>query len=95
MVAATKLLSTTSEPGQTTSTSSACRVAEALRKNAHHGLTYVTCEIREGMAILHGKVPRYYLKQMAQEIAKNSEGVDSVVNRIQVETEPLDPTRSR
>ncbi|MEQ8838289.1 MAG: BON domain-containing protein, partial [Lacipirellulaceae bacterium] len=68
---------------------------EALRKNAHHGLTCVTCEIRDGMVILHGKVPRYYVKQMAQEIAKNSEGVDSVVNRIQVETEPLDPTHSR
>ncbi|QDT00253.1 BON domain-containing protein [Adhaeretor mobilis] len=61
-----------------------CLISEVLRRNGHHGLIDVNCDLREGMAILHGRVSRYYLKQMAQEIAKHSNGVEAVVNRIQV-----------
>ena len=36
------------------------------------------------MLSLHGRLPTYYLKQVAQAIAAEVEGVSSVVNRIDV-----------
>jgi len=36
------------------------------------------------MAILHGKVSTFYLKQLAQELVKEIEGVELVVNRVDV-----------
>ena len=36
------------------------------------------------MAYLHGCLPSYYLKQLAQEIAAGVEGVRLVVNKIEV-----------
>jgi osmotically-inducible protein OsmY len=55
-----------------------------LRCYAMRGLAQVSCEMQHGMAILHGRVTSYYLKQLAQEVAKNVDGVDSVVNRVHV-----------
>ena len=60
------------------------QAAEALRDNSHSELTHVRCDMREGMAILHGEVPTYYLKQLAQEIVGKLEGVDLIVNRLVV-----------
>jgi osmotically-inducible protein OsmY len=37
------------------------------------------------MAILHGVVPSYHLKQLAQEILRKLDGVDLVINRIAVQ----------
>lgn len=61
-----------------------CPVSNALRSYALRGLAQVSCEMQQGMAILHGKVSSYYLKQLAQEVVKNVDGVDVVVNRVHV-----------
>ncbi len=61
-----------------------CPVADALRRNARGGMWCVQCEFREGLAILYGKVASYYLKQIAQETAKSVEGVELVINRVNV-----------
>ena len=61
-----------------------CPASMAIRSNALRGLAKVTCEMHQGMAILHGKVSSYYLKQLAQEVVRKVEGVDSVVNQVQV-----------
>ena len=62
-----------------------CPVSSALRSNALRGLAQVTCEMQQGMAILHGKVSSYYLKQLAQEVVKNVDGVAVVINRVHVQ----------
>ncbi|MGI9429187.1 MAG: BON domain-containing protein [Bythopirellula sp.] len=61
-----------------------CPVSSALRCYALRGLAKVTCEMQQGMAILHGRVTSYYLKQLAQEVVKNVDGVDVVINRVNV-----------
>jgi len=61
-----------------------CPVRTALHHNALRGLAHVSCELREGMAILHGKVSTFYLKQLAQEVVKKVDGVELVVNRVDV-----------
>ena len=61
-----------------------CPVDNALRRNARGGMWFVRCEFREGMAILYGKVASYYLKQIAQETARSVEGVELVINRVNV-----------
>lgn len=65
-------------------TANKCHVREALRESPHGGLCWVKCELKEGMTILHGQVSSFYLKQMAQELAKKVDGVELVVNRIEV-----------
>jgi osmotically-inducible protein OsmY len=61
-----------------------CPVREALHHNSLRGLARVTCELRAGMAILHGKVSSFYLKQLAQEVVKKVDGVELVVNQVDV-----------
>jgi osmotically-inducible protein OsmY len=53
-----------------------------LRQTAHSALTLVTCEFDDGVATLCGDVPTFYLKQVAQTIARQTGGVSQVVNQI-------------
>ena len=61
-----------------------CPANRALRRSPKLGLAHVSCELREGMAILHGKVSSFYLKQVAQELVKKVDEVKMVVNQISV-----------
>jgi osmotically-inducible protein OsmY len=56
-----------------------------LRARGYEGLLSVTCEHHEGMLVLRGCVPSYYLKQLAQEVASKVPGVKLVVNALTVE----------
>lgn len=51
------------------------------------GLMQVQCEMHEGMAVLRGTVPSYYMKQIAQETTKQIKGVEQVVNHLLVTPE--------
>ena len=64
--------------------SQVCPANRALRRSPKLGLAHVSCELREGMAILHGKVSSFYLKQVAQELVKKVDEVQLVVNQIRV-----------
>lgn len=44
----------------------------------------VSCEYHEGVLLLRGRVPTYYLKQIAQAFVASVPGVEQVDNRIQV-----------
>lgn len=61
-----------------------CPVTRALRRRSFSGLAKVSCELREGVAILHGRVSTFYRKQMAQEVVRRVDGVKSVVNHVDV-----------
>lgn len=55
-----------------------------LRRNPHRCVREVTCDYHEGVLFLHGRVPSYYFKQLAQESVRGLEGVEEIVNRIEV-----------
>jgi len=61
------------------------RTAEnRFRASGYLALRDVSCIATNGVAYLHGCLPTYYLKQLAQEIAATVEGVSLVVNKIDV-----------
>ena len=68
-----------------TRTSAIRRTAEErLRSSGYLALRDVACMARDDVVYLHGRLPSYFLKQLAQEIAAGVEGVRRVINRIDV-----------
>jgi hypothetical protein len=61
-------------------------VAErGLRSSRYPALKAVSCDYRDGVLVLRGSLPTYYLKQMAQEaVAQQVQGVGRLDNQIQV-----------
>jgi hypothetical protein len=55
-----------------------------LRRNPYLALKNVACDCRGGVLVLRGRLPSYYLKQVAQEAVARLEGVQAVDNQIQV-----------
>jgi osmotically-inducible protein OsmY len=42
------------------------------------------CDHHEGVLVLRGQVPSYYYKQMAQEAVRNIQGVEMILNAVDV-----------
>ena len=61
-------------------------VAErALRSGPYPALKNLGCDFRDGVLVLRGCLPTYYLKQMAQEVvAQQFDKGERLENRIQV-----------
>ncbi len=59
-----------------------------LRSRGYNGLQSISCEHHEGMLVLRGCVPSYFLKQLAQEVAHKIPGVNMVVNSVSVDGPP-------
>ena len=57
-----------------------------LRRNPYLALKNVACDCRDGVLVLRGCLPSYYLKQLAQEVVARLEGVQTIDNQIQVVT---------
>ena len=55
-----------------------------LRRNPYLALRNVSCDCRGGVLVLRGRLPSYYLKQVAQEAVVRLEGVQGVENQIEV-----------
>jgi osmotically-inducible protein OsmY len=55
-----------------------------LRRNPYLALKNVSCDGQEGVLVLRGCLPSYYLKQIAQEAVARLEGVKAIDNQIQV-----------
>lgn len=66
-------------------------VAARLRRSGYPFLWGVNCKCNSGEVVLTGTVPTFYLKQVAQELARRTAGVIRVDNRLQV-TGPANPT---
>jgi hypothetical protein len=62
-----------------------------LRRSGYFALRDVSCDARGGVLYLGGRLPSYYLKQVAQAIAADVAGGRGVVNRIEV----VAPCRAR
>jgi len=60
------------------------RVERALHVRGYRALRAVTVTVRGPLVILQGRVPSYYMKQMAQEAALEVPGVRKLRNDVQV-----------
>jgi osmotically-inducible protein OsmY len=56
----------------------------ALRRSAYFELRNVSCDYSGGILTLHGHVPTYHLKQIAQASVAEVPGVVEVHNRVEV-----------
>jgi osmotically-inducible protein OsmY len=70
--------------GLTTTADVAERAENELRRNAYVALKNISCEYHDGVLVLNGCLPTYYLKQVAQEAIARVDGVQRVENRIAV-----------
>ena len=50
----------------------------------HFSVQRIWCDFDDGRLILRGQVPSFYFKQLAQEAVADLEGVEQVVNEIEV-----------
>jgi osmotically-inducible protein OsmY len=57
---------------------------DRLRQSPHVLLREVVCEFHRGVLVLHGRVPSFYYKQLAQEAIAGVDGVVEVINEIEV-----------
>ncbi len=62
----------------------AAAVTNRLRSSAFLPLRNLTCDARDGVLVLHGKVPTFYLKSLAQHLAGSVDGVVDIMNQIEV-----------
>jgi osmotically-inducible protein OsmY len=63
-----------------------------LWENPYRALRGISWEYREGVLTLNGRLPTFYLKQMAQAAVARVAGVERVVNRIEVVSEMQEVT---
>jgi osmotically-inducible protein OsmY len=59
-------------------------VQSQLQRSPYRALRFVAFHIHEGTAVLTGKVPSYFLKQMAQHLVGQTQGVSRVRNELSV-----------
>lgn len=60
------------------------RVRQVLAKSPYLPLRDLQCDYDAGVVSLRGKVPTFYLKQLAQTLMQRIAGVEQVANRIEV-----------
>ncbi len=58
---------------------------QGLRSSPYSALKHVSCDCQGGVLVLRGRLPTYYLKQIAQEVvAHQFDKVERLENRIEV-----------
>jgi osmotically-inducible protein OsmY len=55
-----------------------------LRDTNYQALTGISCDFHDGVAVLRGAVPTFYLKQVAQSVVGKLDEVKQIDNRIHV-----------
>jgi BON domain len=59
-------------------------VERRLRESSYYYLRSIRCGYEAGVITLRGRVPTFYLKQTVQSIVEKIEGVEQVVNLVEV-----------
>ena len=59
-------------------------VQTQLRHSPYSSLRRISCTLDNGVLVLRGRVPSYYLKQIAQNVAISVDGVSAVQNQLEV-----------
>lgn len=61
------------------------RVDSALKASPHLARHQVFCHEQSGIVVLHGRVRSFFEKQMAQEALRRLEGIERIVNELEVD----------
>ncbi|MBW3599857.1 MAG: BON domain-containing protein [Planctomycetes bacterium] len=61
------------------------RVQSRLRSSSYYPLRNLECEVRRDVVVLRGRLPSFYLKQVAQELVGSVRGVAEVENAVHVQ----------
>lgn len=61
------------------------RVDNAIKRSPHLTGHHVFCQEEAGVVVLHGQVKTFFQKQMAQETLRKVDGVEKVVNELEVD----------
>jgi hypothetical protein len=83
-----------SSPGVASAGDPACRAEGLLARSGYPALDRVRCDFSDGVLLLRGQVPSYYLRQLAQEAVAGLPGVRAVRNEVEVlagEAPPVAP----
>ena len=60
-------------------------LAERIYKASHYrAIRQLACQFEAGVLIISGRVPNYYLKQLAQTLIRNVDGIGQIVNQVHV-----------
>jgi BON domain-containing protein len=59
-------------------------VERKLRESSYYYLRSIRCAFEAGVITLRGRVPTFYLKQTVQAIVEKIDGVEQVVNLVEV-----------
>ncbi len=59
-------------------------VRACMLRSSYNELRRVTGDFHEGILTLRGRVSSFYLKQVAQTLVQHLEGVERIVNRVEV-----------
>jgi osmotically-inducible protein OsmY len=62
-----------------------CEARMRLARTSPGGFRHVLCEGHSGRLVLSGRVTSFGLKQLAQEIVRRVDGVQAIVNRLEVD----------
>ena len=60
----------------------------SFQRSPYAEIHRIRCEFHEGILTLRGSVSSYYLKQIAQTVARDVDGVERVNNRVDVYRPP-------
>ncbi|RMF39080.1 MAG: BON domain-containing protein [Planctomycetota bacterium] len=61
------------------------RVDSAIKTSPHLTGHQVFCQEEDGVVVLHGKVKSFYQKQMAQEVLRRLDGIERIINELEVD----------
>jgi osmotically-inducible protein OsmY len=67
----------------------AAQARQRLSQSPYRELKNVSCGTNEGVLVLRGKVSSFYLKQLAQELVRRTDGVGAIVNQLEVDGLPI------
>jgi osmotically-inducible protein OsmY len=62
------------------------RAMDVLQQRLDSAARQITCEYEGGVLLLQGRLSSFYEKQLAQETLRTLEGVDQIVNKIEVDS---------
>ncbi len=68
-------------------------VERQLQSSGYFPLLQVRCSVQDGVVVLKGSVPSYYMKQQAQTVVLNLGFIMRFENRCEVQYRPHDPPR--
>lgn len=60
-------------------------IQDRFHRSPYLPLRYIECRLVDGVLVLRGRVPTYYLKQLAQIIGHSLKGIRHVVNELHVD----------